>query len=69
MASAQTWDIASPPEEAGTFGGECFRAFCRNVGATWRHNKSERYYCQRCAADLNLESWLKGEAPVCTRKD
>lgn len=66
MASAQTWDMATPPE-VGTLGGECFRAFCRTTGANWYHGKADRYYCARCAAALNLESWLKGEPPVCTR--
>ena len=72
MASEQTWDFAvsdmAPSPEAGTFGGECFRAFCHNMGATWHHTRADRYYCARCAADLNLESWHKGEPPVCAQK-
>jgi len=66
MAIAQTWDTESPPE-VGTFGGECFRAFCHTTGANWYRSKADRYYCESCAAQINLDCWFKGEPPACIR--
>ncbi|MGH8482495.1 MAG: hypothetical protein ACRES8_08540 [Nevskiaceae bacterium] len=53
---------------AGSFGGECFRATCRNTGADWHHGTADRYYCAACAADINLACKLKGEPPACSRR-
>lgn len=66
MATTQTWDTAAPPE-VGALGGACFRAFCHTTGANWYRSKADRYYCESCAADINLQCWLKGEPPACTR--
>jgi len=63
---------AALPSEAGaqvgTYGGECFRAFCRNPGASWYHSKADRYYCDVCAAELNHEAWFQGEPPACIKR-
>lgn len=53
---------------AGSFGGECFRATCRNTGASWHHRTAKQYYCEDCAADINQACRLKGEPPACTRQ-
>jgi hypothetical protein len=53
---------------SGDFGGRCFRAICRNVGASWHHRTARRYYCEDCAADINLACKLKGEPVLCTRQ-
>ena len=58
---------AIPVSMAGVFGGECFRAFCSNLGANWYHAKADRFYCAACAADINHELWLKGEPPACAK--
>ncbi len=65
MAIAQT-RYTVPLTEVGTLGGECFRAFCQTTGANWHHSKADRYYCESCAAEINLHSWFKGEPPACT---
>ena len=53
---------------AGSFGGECFRAICRNTGASWHHRTLKHYYCEECAADINLACKVKGEPPACMRQ-
>lgn len=53
---------------AGSFGGECFRATCRNTGASWHHRHAKHYYCEDCAAEINLACKVKGEPPACSRQ-
>jgi hypothetical protein len=53
--------------KAGSLGGECFRATCHNTGAVWHHRKADRYYCEACAAEINLTCTQKGEPPACSK--
>jgi hypothetical protein len=49
----------------GTFGGECFGAYCKARGANWLHRAYQRYYCERCAAEINELRARQGETAVC----
>ena len=53
---------------SGDFGGRCFRAICRNTGASWHHRTADRYYCEDCALDINLACKMKGEPALCARQ-
>lgn len=40
-------------------GGQCFRALrghCERSGATWLSAMNGHYYCETCAADINVRS-------------
>jgi hypothetical protein len=50
----------------GTFGGECFHAHCKARGADWYHRAYRRYYCERCAAEIDAVRARLGETNVCS---
>ncbi len=49
----------------GAFGGECNRASCKNVPATWMHRElRNKFYCQPCGMWIN-ENNSDCDPPLC----
>ena len=54
--------------DLGILGGKCFRALCPTTGANWYHARHRRYYCVRCAAEINEMRFRQGEVPACVKR-
>jgi len=48
-------EMSRPGEkpDKGKMNGSCNRFACQAPGATWYNHSTERYYCERCALDIN----------------
>lgn len=54
ISSALTCSVCGKPwPDKGAYGGECNRASCHNVPATWKHRDIPRHYCRPCGMLIN----------------
>lgn len=60
-------------KDKGEYDGSCNRQACQDPGATWYNHGTQKYYCWRCARDLNTDPFNRRDAerlfghPLCTQ--
>lgn len=52
------WGRTTLNPDKGLKGGSCNRTACQAPGANWYNYSTQKYYCQRCADDLNRANRL-----------
>lgn len=48
------WGNPTLKPDKGLKGGSCNRTACQAPGAVYFNHSTEKYYCRRCAEDLNI---------------
>lgn len=48
------WSREKLNPDKGLKGGSCNRTACQAPGANYYNHSTEKYYCRRCAEDLNI---------------
>jgi len=49
-------------ETKGKFNGTCNRTSCQRAGATWYNHGTQKYYCPKCALELNKDPFNAKDA-------